>query len=181
MEILEEPLPGVFLLKPRVFGDHRGHFYEPYNKDTFHKLGITAEFVQDNQSLSTQKGVLRGLHFQNPPYAQGKLVRVLQGAVIDVAVDIRKGSATYGQHFAAELNEENKLLMYVPPGYAHGFVTLAETTLFNYKCTNYYHPESEDGIAWDDPDLGIDWGIDSPILSAKDTQNQAFKDFNSLF
>ena len=181
MEIIEEPLPGVFLLKPRVFGDHRGYFYEPYNQETYKKLGIMDEFVQDNQSLSSQKGVLRGLHFQNPPYAQGKLVRVIQGSVLDVAVDIRKDSASYGEHFTVELNEENKWLLYIPAGFAHGFLTLTDKTLFSYKCTDYYQPDSEGGLAWNDPDLGIDWGIDSPILSAKDTQNQAFKDFNSLF
>lgn len=180
MQLIPTPIPDLFLVQPRVFEDPRGYFFESYNRQTFVEHGIDAQFVQDNQSLS-HKGVLRGLHLQNPPFAQGKLVRVIKGAVRDIAVDIRKGSPTYGQWFSHELTESNKTMMWIPPGFAHGFLTLEDNTIFSYKCTNYYSKESEDCILWNDPDLGIDWGITNPILSEKDKQGKAFREFNSLF
>ena len=181
MEIIYEPLKGLFVIKPRVFTDERGYFYESYNAKTFEDIGINDNFLQDNQSLSIHKGVLRGLHFQNPPFAQAKLIRVVTGAVYDVAVDIRKNSPSYGQHFGLELNEENKLLLYIPIGFAHGFLTLRENTLFNYKCSNVYDKNSEEGIFWNDSDLNINWNISDPILSSKDIMNQSFSEFNSQF
>ena len=181
MEILEEVLNGVKLLKPNVFEDHRGYFYESYNIHAFEKVGIPDTFIQDNQSLSTQKGVLRGLHFQNGDYAQAKLVRVALGKVLDVVVDIRKGSPTYGKSYAVELSAENKLMLYVPIGFAHGFATLEPNTLFNYKCSNVYNKESEGGIAWNAPELKIDWKIENPILSEKDQHNVLFSEFESQF
>ena len=181
MEILKEPMKGLLVLQPKVFEDNRGYFYESYNFDTFKSLGIKETFLQDNQSLSTQKGVLRGLHFQNEPFAQAKLVRVVTGSVLDVVVDIRKESPTYGQHFGITLTGQNKTQLYIPRGFAHGFLTLENNSLFNYKCSNIYNKDSEDGILWNDTDLGIDWGINDPILSEKDTLNQRFSDFNSKF
>lgn len=181
MEILKEPMKGLLVLQPKVFEDNRGYFYESYNFDTFKSLGISETFLQDNQSLSTQKGVLRGLHFQNEPFAQAKLVRVVTGSVLDVVVDIRKESPTYGQHFGITLTGQNKTQLYIPRGFAHGFLTLENNSLFNYKCSNIYNKDSEDGILWNDTDLGIDWGINDPILSEKDTLNQRFSDFNSKF
>ncbi|MCX8149071.1 dTDP-4-dehydrorhamnose 3,5-epimerase [Thermaurantimonas aggregans] len=180
MKIIETGIEGLFVIEPKVFSDARGHFFESYNKEKFFALGIRYEFVQDNQSLSNA-GVVRGLHFQRPPHAQGKLVRVVKGAVLDVAVDIRKGSPTYGKFFAHELTEENFNLMWIPPGFAHGFKTLRDNTLFQYKCTDTYHPETEGAIRWNDPDIGIDWGIENPILSAKDQTAPFFKDFDSPF
>lgn len=180
MQLLPTRIPDLFLIQPRVFEDARGHFFESYNRSVFEQNGIMADFVQDNQSLS-HKGVLRGLHFQNPPHAQGKLVRVIQGAVFDVAVDIRKGSATYGKWFGYELSGKNKMMMWIPAGFAHGFVTLEDNTVFSYKCTNYYHKASEDCLLWNDPDIGIDWGISNPLLSDKDKEGKAFRGFTSLF
>jgi dTDP-4-dehydrorhamnose 3,5-epimerase len=181
MTVLDEVLHGVKLLKPKVFEDQRGYFYESYNQKTFHDIGIYTEFLQDNQSLSAQPGVLRGLHFQNPPFAQTKLVRVVRGAVWDVVVDIRAGSPTYGQHYAVELSEHNKLMLYIPEGFAHGFATLEPNTLFNYKCSEVYNKGSEGGIAYNDPDLGINWKVENPILSEKDTLNPLFSAFKSHF
>lgn len=180
MEIVETKLKGVVVIKPRVFEDARGYFFESYNQNVFKNAGLDLDFVQDNQSLS-QKGVLRGLHFQNNPWAQGKLVRVITGAVFDVAVDIRKSSPTYGQWFGCELTEKNKWMMYIPPGFAHGFATLENNTIFSYKCTNFYNKESEDCLLWNDPDIGITWGIDNPLLSEKDLQGKKLKEFKSLF
>lgn len=180
MEVKKTHLEGALVLQPRVFFDDRGYFYESYNLDVFKSLGITETFVQDNQSKS-QKGALRGLHFQAPPHAQGKLVRVVKGAVYDVIVDIRKSSPTYGEHFGIELNEENFTMLWVPPGFAHGFSTLRDETIFNYKCTDMYNKASEGGILWDDADLNIDWKLDNPILSDKDKQNTRFANFNSPF
>lgn len=180
MEILETKLKGVVVFKPRVFEDARGYFLESYNRNVFVNAGVDAEFVQDNQSLS-QKGVLRGLHFQNPPFAQGKLVRVITGAVFDVAVDIRKDSPTYGQWYGIELTEENKWMMYIPPGFAHGFLTLRDNTIFSYKCTNFYSKASEDCLLWNDPDIGITWNESNPLLSEKDLQGKLIKDFKSMF
>lgn len=180
MEFKETPLKGVIVIQPRVFEDARGYFFESYNRDAFHQAGLTMSFLQDNQSLS-QRGVLRGLHFQNNPHAQGKLVRVISGAVYDVAVDIRKSSPTYGEWFGIALTAQNKTMMYIPEGFAHGFVTLENNTVFSYKCTNVYHKAAEDCLLWNDPDIGIDWQIDSPVLSEKDLQGKRFKDFVSQF
>jgi dTDP-4-dehydrorhamnose 3,5-epimerase len=170
----------LVLIQPRVFEDERGYFFESFNKNAFAQAGITEEFVQDNQSLS-QPGVLRGLHFQWGDFAQSKLVRVIKGAVLDVAVDIRAGSPTYGKHFAVELNERNKLMLYIPVGFAHGFLTLAENTIFSYKCGNVYNKAAEGGIMWNDPDLNINWGIIDPMLSDKDKNNELFCSFKSPF
>jgi dTDP-4-dehydrorhamnose 3,5-epimerase len=180
MEVVETKLKGVLVLKPKVFEDARGYFLESYNSNLFKQLGLDLNFVQDNQSLS-QKGVLRGLHFQNNPFAQGKLVRVITGSVFDVAVDIRKSSPTYGEWFGMELNEKNKWMMYIPEGFAHGFATLKDDTIFSYKCTNFYNKGSEDCILWNDPDIGIDWNIENPLLSEKDLNGKRIKDFTSLF
>jgi dTDP-4-dehydrorhamnose 3,5-epimerase len=180
MEIIETNLKGVMVIKPRVFEDARGYFFESYNQQVFANSGLNLHFLQDNQSLS-QKGVLRGLHFQNQPYAQGKLVRVITGAVYDVAVDIRKNSATYGQWFGLELTARNKWMMYIPEGFAHGFATLEDETIFSYKCTNVYNKAAEDCLLWDDPDIGIEWPLDNPLLSEKDLQGKEFKSFVSLF
>ncbi|MBL7920385.1 MAG: dTDP-4-dehydrorhamnose 3,5-epimerase [Bacteroidia bacterium] len=180
MEIIETELKGLFVLKPKVFEDERGYFFESYSQKLFKDAGLDLNFVQDNQSLS-QKGVLRGLHFQNPPYAQGKLVRVITGAVLDVVVDIRKESNTYGKWYGLELTEKNKWMMYVPPGFAHGFLTLENNTVFSYKCTNFYNKASEDCLLWNDKDLNINWNFDKPLLSAKDLEGKPFKGFVSMF
>jgi dTDP-4-dehydrorhamnose 3,5-epimerase len=180
MELSTTHISGLLIIKPSVFGDERGHFFESYRQDTLLAAGVELDFVQDNQSLSG-KGILRGLHFQKNPYAQGKLVRVIKGAVLDIAVDIRRNSKTYGEHFSIALNEEDKTMLYVPPGFAHGFVTQDEDTIFAYKCTNYYHKESEGAILWNSPSLGIDWGISEPIISAKDTEAEDFLSFESPF
>lgn len=180
MEIIESPLKGLFVLKPRVFEDARGYFFESYNRQVLTEAGLNLDFVQDNQSLS-HKNVLRGMHFQAPPHAQGKLVRVIAGSVFDVAVDIRKASATYGKWFGLELNEQNKWMMYIPPGFAHGFLTLRDHTVFSYKCTGYYNKAAEDCLAWDDPDVGIDWGSTGMLLSDKDKTCKRLKDFKSPF
>ncbi len=180
MQIIETNIPGLLEIVPRVFGDDRGYFYESYNKEAFEKIGVNLEFVQDNQSLSS-KGVLRGLHFQNPPFAQGKLVRVIQGAVLDVVVDIRKGSPTYGQHHKVKLSGENKLMFWIPPGFAHGFATLEDHTIFAYKCTNVYNKESEGSVLWNDPALNIDWGIENPLLSEKDISARPLSELETQF
>lgn len=180
MEFIETKLKGCYIIQPRVFKDERGYFFESYNNDVFKKAGLNLNFVQDNQSLSNT-GVLRGLHFQNPPSAQGKLVRVITGAVYDVAVDIRKNSPTYGQYVGIELTEENKTMFYIPEGFAHGFATLRDNTIFSYKCTNVYNKASEGCLLWDDKDLGINWTIENPILSAKDLEGTLFKNFTSAF
>jgi dTDP-4-dehydrorhamnose 3,5-epimerase len=180
MEIEKTAIEGLLIVRPKVFNDGRGYFYESYNKRLFHEAGITNEFVQDNQSLS-QKNVLRGLHFQNPPHAQAKLVRVIAGAVLDIAVDIRKNSPTYGKHVAIELSEENKTLFFIPEGFAHGFLTLRDDTVFAYKCAGYYEKSAEDTLLWNDKDLNVQWGISSPLLSPKDVNGKSFRDFVSLF
>lgn len=180
MKIIETHIPGLIEIEPNVFGDDRGYFYESYNKDAFAEAGITAEFVQDNQSFST-KGVLRGLHFQNPPYSQGKLVRVIQGSVLDVAVDIRVGSPTYGKHHKVILSGENKKMFWVPPGFAHGFLTLEDDTIFAYKCTGMYNKESEGSIYWNDPTLKIDWNVENPSVSGKDKEAPGFMELKSNF
>lgn len=175
MTVETTPIKDLLIVKPTVFSDPRGYFFESYNTNAFKQIGIEDQFVQDNQSLS-EAGVLRGLHFQKEPYAQGKLVRVIKGAVLDVAVDIRKDSTTYGNHFAIELNEENKLMLWIPKGFAHGFLTLKNNTIFSYKCTNFYYPNAEVSILWEDPSLGINWGIKNPQISNKDRQGVFFHD-----
>lgn len=180
MEIVKTSIEGLLIIKPDVFKDERGYFFESYNKEHFLKHGLDMTFVQDNESKSG-KGVLRGLHFQKPPYAQGKLVRVVKGSVLDVAVDIREGSPTYGKWEATVLSEENKEMFWIPEGFAHGFVTLEENTVFTYKCTNVYNKESEGSLRWNDPDINIDWNIDNPILSEKDKISPLFKEFETPF
>ncbi|MBL7937026.1 MAG: dTDP-4-dehydrorhamnose 3,5-epimerase [Bacteroidia bacterium] len=180
MEIIETKIKDLLIIHPKVFADARGYFFESYNENVFKQNGINVNFVQDNQSLSNS-GVLRGLHFQAPPFDQGKLVRVINGAVLDIAVDIRKNSSTYGEHVAIELNEENKTMFYIPPGFAHGFLTLKDNTIFSYKCTNLYHKASEGTVLWNDTDLNIKWNIKDPLLSEKDLVGIPFKDFVSPF
>ncbi len=176
MKFIVTSIPEVFIIEPSVFGDERGYFMEKFQQEKFNAaVGKEITFVQDNESLS-QKDVLRGLHFQKAPYAQGKLVSVVQGAVLDVAVDIRPNSSTFGKHVAVELTQENKRSLWVPEGFAHGFLTLKNDTIFQYKCTNYYHPEAEVSIHWNDPDLAINWKCDAPILSSKDQKASFFND-----
>lgn len=183
MNIIRTNIDGVLIVEPRVFGDARGYFFESYNARDFHEqTGIDVTFVQDNESSSSY-GVVRGLHFQKPPYTQSKLVRVVEGTVLDVAVDIRKGSATYGQHVAVELSADNKRQLFLPKGMAHGFAVLSERAVFQYKCDEYYHPEAEGAIAWNDPTLAIDWKIESSkvLLSDKDRKHPMFNDFVTPF
>ena len=180
MEIISTGLEGLSVVQPKIFEDNRGYFFESYNEAEFKKNVIYEQFFQDYQSLS-QKGVLRGLHFQTPPHAQGKLVRVIKGAVLDVAVDIRKESPTYGKHFDIILNEKNKTMLWIPVGFAHGFLTLEDNTIFSYKCTNFYNKLSEDAILWDDKDININWNIATPSLSDKDKNGKSFKNFISPF
>ena len=180
MEVKEATIPGLLLIQPNVFCDSRGYFFESYNKNKFNKIGLDVAFVQDNQSFSS-KGTLRGLHFQNPPFAQGKLLSVARGAVLDVAVDIRKDSGFYGKHFSIILSEENKTMFWVPPGFAHGFLALEGNTLFMYKCTHEYNKESEVAIRWNDPDLKINWNVTNPVISEKDANAPLFRDLASMF
>ncbi len=180
MELIETGFKGLILIKPKVFIDERGYFFESFNREKFESIGIKENFIQDNQSLSN-KGIVRGLHFQSPPHAQGKLVRVIKGAVQDVVVDIRKNSTTYGKSYSVELSEDNFLMLYIPPGFAHGFATLEDQTIFSYKCTDTYHPECEGGLAWDDREFNINWSVSNPILSEKDKKYQAFSLFVSPF
>ncbi|OYT16147.1 MAG: dTDP-4-dehydrorhamnose 3,5-epimerase [Bacteroidetes bacterium 4572_77] len=181
MEIIKTKIADLVIIKPSVFQDDRGYFFESYNKGKFIERGIDHNFVQDNESKS-MKGVLRGLHFQKPPFTQGKLVRVMKGAVLDVAVDLRKNSPTYGKWASIELTEDNKFMYWVPPGFAHGFITLEDNTVFFYKCTNVYNKDSEGSLLWNDPSLNVDWGKDiKPILSDKDKVAPLFKDFESPY
>lgn len=180
MEIIDTAIPELKIIQPKVFGDARGYFFESYHKERLAELGLTADFVQDNQSLSA-KNVIRGLHFQKPPFAQGKLVRVITGRAMDVAVDIRRGSPTYGKHVNTLLSAEKNNMFWIPEGFAHGFVALEDNTIFAYKTTNYYNKASEDAIRWNDPDLHIAWNIDQPIISEKDKISQFFKDFDTPF
>lgn len=180
MNISATSIKDLLIIKPSVFEDNRGYFFESYNENEFNKFGINTKFVQDNQSFS-HKGVLRGLHFQAPPFAQAKLVRVLKGAVLDVALDIRKNSLTFGKYFSIELNEQNKTMLYIPEGFAHGFVTLDNDTLFSYKCSNYYNKESERCLLWNDNTLSINWSIKNPIISSKDELGMAFSELISPF
>lgn len=177
MEVIKTPIEGVVIIEPKVFGDERGYFFESFSQREFEeKVGKTV-FVQDNESSSSY-GVLRGLHYQLPPYTQAKLVRVVKGKVLDVVVDLRKNSATYGKHVAVELSGENKRQFFVPKGFAHGFVVLSEEVVFQYKCDNYYAPGHEGGIRFDDPSLGIDWKIpvEEMILSEKDLKHGVFSE-----
>ncbi len=174
MRVLKTDIEGVLIVEPTVYGDARGYFMESFSERDFEAAtGLNVKFVQDNESRS-KGGVLRGLHFQREPYAQAKLVRVVQGRVLDVAVDIRPGSATFGKYVAVELSAENHRQLFIPKGFAHGYVVLEEDTVFQYKCDEYYHPESEDGIAWNDPEIGIEWGVEESeiILSPKDTNRK---------
>ena len=182
MEVIKTDIEGVVIIEPLVFKDPRGYFFESYSKREFDEKVRPVDFVQDNESMST-RGVMRGLHFQRPPYSQSKLVRCVRGAVLDVAVDIRKGSPTYGKHVAVELTEENHRQFFVPRGFAHGFVVLSDVAVFQYKCDNFYHPEADGGISIKDDSLGIDWCIDiaDAILSEKDTKHPLFRDFDSPF
>lgn len=182
MKIIQTSIPGVIIIEPRVFGDHRGYFLESFSEQWFRYNVCNTHFVQDNESRSTY-GVLRGLHFQKPPYAQSKLVRVVDGKVLDIAVDIRKESPTFGQHVSCILSDENKRQLFVPRGFAHGFVVLSPNAIFQYKCDNYYVPESEGAIAFNDPALGIDWQIDQAHvqLSDKDKQNPLLNDMDWYF
>lgn len=180
MQITQTELPGLLVIDPKVFGDERGYFFESFNAEIYRKAGLEEDFVQDNESRS-MKGVLRGLHFQEPPYAQGKLIRVARGSVLDVSVDIRKDSPTFGKWVAYELSEHNKRQLWIPPGFAHGFVTLEDDTIFIYKCSNIYKKESENSIRWNDADLNIDWGISDPIVSEKDKVAPLFRDLKSPF
>ena len=182
MEILKTAIEGIVIIEPRIFRDARGYFFESFSMREFNEKVAPVTFVQDNESYSSY-GVIRGLHFQKPPYTQAKLVRVIKGAVLDIAVDIRKGSPTYGQHVAVELTAENHRQLFIPHGFAHGFSVLSEEVLFQYKCDNYYAPQSEGGILWNDPCLGIDWRIpaEKAILSEKDFKHPLFKDYVSDF
>jgi dTDP-4-dehydrorhamnose 3,5-epimerase len=171
---------GLLILEPAVFGDERGYFMETYSEKAFQDIGLHMHFVQDNLSFS-RKGILRGLHFQAPPFDQGKLVSVVQGHVLDVAVDIRRGSPTYGQHVMVHLSAENHKIFYIPPGFAHGFLVISEECYFSYKCTNTYDRASEGGIMWNDPALGIDWQATAPIISEKDSYYTPFGEFVSPF
>ena len=174
-------IQGLVLITPRIFADNRGYFFESFNQKLFNEqIGQVVTFVQDNISVS-KKNVIRGIHFQAPPYAQGKLVRVLKGKAIDIAVDIRKNSPTYGKHISVEISEYNNKMLWIPEGFAHGFVALEENTLFSYKCTNYYNSASEGAILWNDTQLNIDWKVKSPILSEKDKISQKFNTFVSPF
>ena len=182
MKIIETAIEGVVIIEPRLFKDERGYFFESFSQREFEEKIRKISFVQDNESNSSY-GVLRGLHFQKPPYAQSKLVRVIKGAVLDVAVDIRKGSPTFGKHVAVELTEENHLQLFIPRGFAHGFSVLSQEVIFQYKCDNFYAPQSEGALAWDDSDLNINWRIPTNqiILSEKDKHHEKLKDASWLF
>lgn len=182
MPFVQCNIPGLIIVEPNVFEDSRGYFFEAYNETIFKQNGITCNFVQDNQSRSLM-GVIRGLHYQLPPFAQSKLVRVLDGVIIDVAVDIRKGSTTYGQHFALEISADNKKQLFIPAGFAHGFSVLSETAIVLYKCDTLYNKQSEGGIRFDDPALNIDWKISKQeaLVSEKDIQLPLFKDCMNTF
>lgn len=182
MEVIKTPIEGLLIIEPRIFRDARGYFFESFSQREFDEKVSPITFVQDNESMST-RGVMRGLHFQRPPYTQTKLVRCVRGAVLDIAVDIRKGSPTYGQHVAVELTGENHRQFFISKGFAHGFVVLSDEAVFQYKCDEFYHPEADAGIQLRDPSLGIDWRIpfEEAILSEKDTKQPLLKDFESPF
>lgn len=181
MVVEQTPISDLLVITPRVFTDDRGSFYESFNHNRFEEaIGEQISFVQDNESIS-HKGVLRGLHFQLPPMTQGKLVHVVRGSVLDVAVDLRRNSPHFGHYFSIELSGENKRQLWIPAGFAHGFLSLENNTVFAYKCTHYYVPESECTLRWDDPDLAINWGTDSPLISRKDADSLLFRNFTSPF
>lgn len=182
MEIIKTNIEGVVIIEPRIFKDDRGYFFESFSQREFEEKVCKTTFVQDNESKSSY-GVLRGLHFQKPPFAQSKLVRVIKGAVLDVAVDIRKGSPTFGQYVSVELTGENHRQFFIPRGFAHGFSVLSEEVIFQYKCDNFYSPQSEGAIAWNDPDLNIDWRIpaEKVVLSEKDGKHPRLKDWRNVF
>lgn len=177
MNVIKTVIDGLVIIEPRVFGDSRGYFFESFSERDFKREVADVDFVQDNESKSSY-GVVRGLHFQRPPYAQAKLVRVVKGKVLDVAVDLRKGSPTFGHHVAVELSEDNHRQMFIPRGFAHGFSVLSDEVIFQYKCDNFYAPQSEGAVAWDDPDLGIDWKVpaDKALLSDKDRKHPRLRD-----
>ena len=181
MNIIKTEIEGVVIIEPRVFGDNRGYFFESFSHKEFSQKIADTRFVQDNESQSTY-GVLRGLHFQRPPYAQAKLIRVVQGRILDVAVDIRKGSPTFGQYMATELSDENKRQLFIPRGLAHGLIVLSKDTIVNYKCDNYYDPQSEGSILWSDPQLNIDWllPLEDILLSDKDMESPLLKEIEGL-
>jgi len=181
MNRIDTNLPGVCIIEPQVFGDHRGYFMETYSAKAFKDIGITNVFVQDNQSFTAQTGTLRGIHFQNAPMAQAKLVRVTRGAVLDVAVDLRRGSPTYKQWVGVELSAENKRMLFIPRGFGHGFVTLTDNVEFCYKVDNIYSKEHDRGIRFDDPAIGVNWGVNIPILSQKDTDSPLLADSDCNF
>ena len=181
MKRIETKLPGVVLIEPQVFGDHRGYFMETYSAKAFAQMGIDTVFVQDNQSFTARKGTLRGIHFQNGDMAQAKLVRVTRGAVMDVAVDLRRGSPTYKQWAAVELSEENKRMLFIPRGFGHGFLTLTDNVEFCYKVDNLYSKEHDRGIRFDDPEIGVEWGVEEPILSEKDQAAPLLRDSDCSF
>ena len=182
MNVINTDIQGVVIIEPKVFGDHRGYFFESFSEKDFAEAVGEVKFVQDNESKSSY-GVLRGLHFQKPPHAQAKLVRVVKGHVLDIAVDLRKGSPTFGKHVAVELTEENHRQLFIPRGFAHGFVVLSDEAVFQYKCDNYYAPQSEGSVLWNDPDIGIQWGIPSEdvMLSEKDANAPLLKDLGDVF
>ena len=182
MDVIRTEIDGVVIIEPKIFGDARGYFFESFSQREFEEKVRKINFVQDNESMSSY-GVMRGLHFQRPPFTQSKLVRCVKGAVLDVAVDIRKGSPTYGQHVAVELTEDNHRQFFVPRGFAHGFAVLSETAIFQYKCDNFYAPQADGGISIKDESFGIDWKIptDKALLSEKDTLHECLKDFDSPF
>ena len=182
MEVIKTAIDGPVIIEPRIFRDDRGYFFESFSEREFKEKVADVHFVQDNESRSCY-GVIRGLHFQKPPFAQAKLVRVIKGSVLDVAVDIRRGSPTFGRHVAVELTEDNHRQLFIPRGFAHGFSVLSDEVVFQYKCDSFYAPQSEGAIAWDDPDLAIDWRIpaDRAILSEKDRRHPRFKDFETPF
>ncbi len=180
MEIVKTPIEGLLVIKPDVFADNRGYFFETYNEEKFRQLGLRTDFVQDNESCSS-KGVVRGLHFQAPPFAQAKLIRVVRGSVLDFALDIRRGSPTYGRYFSVKLDDIEKNMFFIPEGFAHGFLTLEDDTVFSYKCTALYNKQSERGLLWNDKSLNIDWTIAEPILSDKDKLWGKFDEFTSPF
>ena len=181
MNIIKTKLDGVYIIEPKVFGDHRGWFTETYSKDKFKELGIDIDFIQDNHSFSAQKGTLRGLHFQLYPKAQTKFVRCTKGKILDVAIDLRKGSPTYKKWIAVELTEDNKNQLFIPKGFAHGFLTLTDDVEVQYKVDEYYAPECDRSIRFDDPEIGVDWGTENPILSEKDVNAPLLKDSDADF
>ncbi|MFW5725621.1 MAG: dTDP-4-dehydrorhamnose 3,5-epimerase [Bacteroidota bacterium] len=180
MQVRETGFRNLFVIEPDIFEDKRGYFFESWNRERFKEAGLDADFLQDNQSMSAVN-VIRGMHFQLPPWQQGKLVRVFSGSVLDVVVDLRKAEPTFGRHYKILLTAKQKNMLWIPPGFAHGFLTLEENTVFFYKCTQVYHRDAEAAIAWNDSDLAIDWGVKDPVVSEKDKNAPAFKDFVSPF